>query len=251
MASFVRAGHSGRAVPADRRAPRGDDRSDGSTPSDTPSARGGAPRRVEAPSAFVLYVEGPRDHDLLRIWANRLSRQLARSLEPCGFILGGRRPARAVEDFRERGGAEAGVRGLVVLDRDHHDESDELLAAEPGLELFTWTRRHIESYVLVPQAIRRVLENSIDATRLDYLMDDLMPHPEDEPACRKVNAKRLLDHKGPLARGIGRALAPGEIARAMRAEELHPDVLDLFARVRTSLGLAEPSFEVVRRSAPE
>jgi hypothetical protein len=209
-----------------------------------------APQGVER-ATFVLYVEGPRDHDLLRIWAGRLSRTLAHSMGPCAFILGGRRPARAVEDFQRRGGADAGLRGLVVLDRDHHDENELALAGEPGLELFTWRRRHIESYVLVPSAIRRVLEPRVDSARLERLMEDLIPDPDDESACRHVNAKRLLGNKGPLAQGIGHPLSPGQIARAMRADEFHPDMLDLFSRVRTGLGLVEPRLEVIRRGAVE
>jgi hypothetical protein len=213
-----------------------------------------ATQQADGPAAFVLYVEGPRDHDLLRTWAGRLSRKLALSLEPCAFILGGRRPARAIEDFKHRGGADAGVRGLVVLDRDDrddHDDNERALAAEPGLELFTWRRRHIESYVLVPSAIRRVLESRVDAPQLERLMEDVIPDPDDESACRRVNAKRLLGNKGPLAQSIGHRLSPGQIARAMRADEFHPDVLDLFSRVRTGLGLVEPTFEVVRRASIE
>ncbi len=47
-----------------------------------------------------------------------------------------------------------------MLDRDHHldddggDSAPGDLAAEPGLELFVWGLRHIESYLLVPSAIR-------------------------------------------------------------------------------------------------
>lgn len=163
-------------------------------------------------------------------------------------ILGGRRPARAVSHFRDAGAGAAGTRGLVVLDRDHHGAGEDLLHAEPGLELFTWGRRHIESYVLVPAAIRRLLARGPDAGRFDRLIEDHVPEAHDEEACRRVDAKRLLGHKGPIARGCGRPLSPGDIARCMRADELHPDVMDLFRRILDSLGLAVPApIEVVRR----
>jgi len=198
----------------------------------------------------VLYVEGPRDHDLLRIWAHRLSPRLARSLEPCAVILGGRRPARAIEHFRQRGGTGAGSRGLIVLDRDHHAEDAELSLDEPGMEIFMWRRRHIESYLLVPEAIRRLLHRDVDHGWLDRLIDDHLPDPDDEAAHRTLNAKHLLGSKGPLARQLGRPLTPGEIARCMRAEELHDDVISLYERIRTNLGLTEPIFQIARRPRP-
>ncbi len=203
--------------------------------------------REAGTTGFTLYVEGPRDWDLLRIWARRLSPALARSLDPGAVILGGRQPARAVEHFRSLGGAAAGGRGLVVLDRDHHTESRRIMPAEPGLEFFTWGRRHIESYVLVPDAIRRFLARGSGASRANRLIDDHIPQPDDENAHSSINAKHLLGSKGPLARELGQALSPGAIARCMRAEEFHPDILYLCDRIRSGLGLVEPVCEVVRR----
>ena len=58
----------------------------------------------QGPSAssvnFFLYVEGPRDADILRIWGRRISRRLARHLDSRIVILGGRRPERARDHFR-------------------------------------------------------------------------------------------------------------------------------------------------------
>jgi hypothetical protein len=207
------------------------------------AARGGA----DGGEPFFLYVEGPSDRDILRIWARRLSPHLARSLDPCAVILGGRRPARAVEHFRRLGGAAAGIRGLVVLDRDHHAE-DEAVLEEPGLELFTWGRRHIESYLLVRSALARCAAERAEAKLAERLVADHVPAADDEQAHRTLNAKHLLGSKGPLARGLGATLAPGDIARCMRSEELHADVLRLYERIRAGLGLKESELEVVRRS---
>ncbi len=222
-------------------------------PSDQPSKRRRSKTRsrvgaASSASEFVLYVEGPRDHDILRIWARRLSPNLARSLDPCAVILGGRQPARAREHFRGLGGEAAGLRGLVVLDRDHHRDADHVIEGEPGLEFFTWSRRHIESYVLVPDAIRRFVGREQDAApRADRLIVDHVPAPSDEAAHRGLDAKRLLGNKGPFARAMGSPLSPAGIARCMRAEELHPDVIDLYDRIRDGLGMRERHCEVVRR----
>jgi len=119
-----------------------------------------------------LYVEGARDREILGCWARRLDVGLARYIEKNTVILGGRRPARAISDFRKRGGVDAGFSGLIVLDRDDHPHAAsgsvtpaengdastlstgsarvEDGTAEAGLELFVWGLRHIESYLLVP-----------------------------------------------------------------------------------------------------
>lgn len=230
-----------------------------------PSSRGRAPKRsaggrgggsgARVDDDFFLYVEGPRDGDILRVWARRLSPALTRPLEQSLVILGGRRPARAVDHFRDAGGAATGCRGLVVLDRDHHGEagreaSGRLVGDEPGLEMFTWGRRHIESYVLVRDAIGRVLRRREDDAYVTRLVASHVPDPDDEEACRDIDAKRLLGSKGALARDLGRALSPSEIARAMRRDELHGDVVELFERIRTGLGLGGTGYEVVKRSPP-
>lgn len=201
-------------------------------------------RTETAHDPFFLYVEGPRDGDLIRVWARRLSPSLARHLERCIVILGGRQPRRAVEHFRAAH-QEKPAKGLVVLDRDHHDPVDDL--AEPGLELFTWGRRHIESYVLVRDAIRRVVERHDDVEWAHRVIDDLVPEATDEAVCRDLDAKRLLGAKGPLARELGTGVSPAAIARTMRADELHADVHSLYRRIRAGLGLEEPAFQVVRR----
>lgn len=214
--------------------------------------RGSAQGDRAAVAPFFLYVEGPRDGEILRVWARRISPALARPLQSCVVILGGRQPARAVEHFRAAGGDAEGLRGVVVLDRDHHDgEAGGAVVAEPGLELFTWSRRHIESYVLVREAIGRVATRATDAAEwVDRLIAGHVPHAADEDAFRDIDAKRLLGSKGALARDLGQALSPSAIARAMRLDELHDDVLALYDRIREGLGVSEASLQVVTRRTP-
>ena len=191
-------------------------------------------------SNFFLYVEGPRDEDILKIWARQISRPLARHLESRIVILGGRRPARAQEHFRIELGGRGDSRGLVVLDRDHHSgPGDEIVVTEPGLEVFIWKRRHIESYLLAPSAIRRTLRDSLDARLVDRLIEDHVPSPEDEGACRAANAKKILGSKGELGRNLGERISPAAIARAMRIEEFHPDILALYEKILEASGLRE------------
>lgn len=199
--------------------------------------RGGAGRAGETRPAgrFVLYVEGPRDRDLLRIWARRVSHGLAKSLESCVVIMGGRQPARAIEHFGRLHGDREDASGLVVLDRDHHAPADDW-SSEGALELYTWPRRHIESYVLVPEAIRRAAGCAPDDTRVDRVLADHLP--EGDPAAfAGVDAKRLLGARGPLAKELGRPVSTADIARCMRLDEVHADVLHVLERARGALGL--------------
>jgi hypothetical protein len=186
---------------------------------------------------FLVYVEGPRDRDVLGAWARRLSPRFAKELVNSTVILGGRQPARAAEHLRRLRRLHAATRGICVLDRDGEGMPEP--PSEPGLEFFTWGRRHIESYLLVPDAIRRGLGVRDHDGHLDRLMRAHLPPPGDERALRDLDAKQFLGPKGPLARFLNRPVAPGRIARAMRSEELHPDVRALFSRIQCGFGLVE------------
>jgi hypothetical protein len=153
-------------------------------------------------------------------------------------ILGGRQPARAVSHFQDLQAAGGTWRGLCVLDRDEAGPVRAGTPLEEGLDVFTWQRRHIESYLLVPDAIRRGLRISPDERRQRTLRD-LLPDPMDEVALGQFDAKRLLGPNGALAQEVGR-ITPGRIARTMRPEEFHRDVHALLSRLREAFGMAGP-----------
>ena len=192
---------------------------------------------------FVLYIEGPSDRDILRAWASRQSASFSRALVAAAVILGGRQPARAAEHFRSHGGAEAGLRGVCVLDRDGGDALPARGVEEPGLEFFTWGRRHIESYLLVPDAIRRGLRLPRGDTLVERLLREHLPADGDENAFQQLDAKRLFGRASPLVRALGRPIPVGRVARVMREEEIHADIHALLDRVRRGLGEPErPEF---------
>jgi hypothetical protein len=195
--------------------------------------RGAGPQRGPEPP-LALYVEGPRDRSILRAWAYLLMPSRASSLLRASVILGGRQPERAVEHFGAHLSRTPGARGLCVLDRDGGGASP----PDPNgydLRFFTWSRRHIESYLLVPAAIRRALDlpaGDRRARRVEQVLLDLVPPSHDEDAWRALDAKRLLGDRGPLPQALGRALPLARIARATRETELHADVIALFDEVR-------------------
>ena len=196
---------------------------------------GSRPSEGAVGSRFVLYVEGPSDCHILRTWAGLVSPDLARRLSRNSVILGGRRPARAVEHFlalrTPAAGATGSLRGICVLDRD--GRAGDVAAEKPdGLEFFTWPRRHIESYLLVPSAMRRCMRMASQDLRVGELIGDL-PRNGSEEALRNLDAKRLLADKSAQARELGALLSPASIAGCMNRSDLHGDVLALLERLKT------------------
>lgn len=209
-------------------------------------------RRQRIGARFVLYVEGPRDRDLLHIWARRLAPDVAREIDRSTVILGGRQPARALAHFRKLRLEVEDAAGLCVLDRDGQPdrEADADQHVETGLEFFTWPRRHIESYLLVPEAIQRAfVPAGRDGIRVDPGLWDLFPRGADERALRSFDAKRALSEGGALARDLGIPISTAGIARAMRAGEIDSDVRGLLERVRRRAGLATAAPTVVVRKS--
>ena len=110
-----------------------------------------------------------------------------------------------------------------------------------GLEFFTWGRRHIESYLLVPAAIQRTLRMIPDGDRrIRRAIDAALPGSADEAAYGQIDAKRLLGPNGDLPRVVGQPISVQRVARATRVDELHPDVHRLFDRLREGLGISHP-----------
>ncbi len=192
----------------------------------TPTAR--APRPAAATRRAFLYVEGPRDREIIEGWAQRASPQLAACVRNATVILGGRQPARAREHLARARAEDGTARGLCVLDRDQ-DAAGQEQSNGDGMELFTWSRRHIESYLLVPSMLKRALPNA-DRRELRALAAAL-PAPDDERAWRAIDAKRRLG-------GNGQRVPWGRLARALRDDELHADVRALIAQLATLFGVA-------------
>ncbi len=189
----------------------------------------------ETSERFLLFVEGARDRGILQGWSQRLFPLLTRRLAAASVIMGGRQPARAVQHLQRVTGTAGSTRALCVLDRDDGSASGPADANAPGLEFFTWSRRHIESYLLVPEAIRRALRLPHADARIDRVLRDHLPASGDETAFRLLDAKRLLGSNGVLPRALGCSIPLGQVARSTRAEELHADVHALFGRLNGEL----------------
>jgi hypothetical protein len=87
----------------------------------------------------------------------------------------------------------------------------------------------------VPTAIRRALRLPENDRRVEHVLEGRLPEEGDASAWSDLDAKRLLGPKGELPRVLGRPLPLEQIARVTREDELHPDVLSLFDRLRAQL----------------
>ncbi len=214
-----------------------------------PRAQRSKAAQPKAPRRALLYVEGAGDRAILEGWARTVSPRLERAVREAAIILGGRQPARARAHLAKLQEQQPGLRGLCVLDRDVAGSGRDEPA--PGLEVYTWGRRHIESYLLAPDAIRRGLGRRDHDGRLRRFLAEHFPAPDDEAAFLRLHAKHLLGPRGPLALelGRGRGLPLGRIARRMRPEELHPDVRELLTRLCRVLDFSETAPVVAKRRA--
>ena len=198
----------------------------------------GAQRRPSnATAPFVIYVEGASDRGVLEAWARRVSGRLARVVADSTVILGGRKTRRAARELRGLRRRHGDARGICILDRDALPVPEPSVPAQPGLEVWVWPRRHIESYLLVEAAIRRALRVPDHDMRATVTLRRLLPAAHDDETLRRLDAKALLSPRNELAIGLKRSPRAISIARAMRLAELHPDVLRLLDRIRI---LAEP-----------
>ena len=74
---------------------------------------------------------------------------------------------------------------------------------------------------------------------MDRFFREQLPEPGDEAAYRKLDAKRILGREGALSRAVGRPIPVSPVARAIRLDELHPDVIELFGRIRRGMERVE------------
>jgi len=146
------------------------------------------------PPPTVLYVEGPRDRDVLEGWARAASVPLARAVRETAVILGGRQLGRAVSHFAEAAAARPGLGGLCVLDRD---DAAEAPGGADGLEIFMWSRRHIESYLLVPAAIQRALRLPEHDGRVSRLLRQHLPTRPTRARCATSTPSACSGPRGP------------------------------------------------------
>ena len=174
----------------------------------------------------MLFVEGARDREILRIWARTISPLLSRKLEQITTILGGRQPKRATKQFESIRNNNPKLKGLIVLDRDSEKKAGLLTTAVTNLSLFTWHRRHIESYLLNLAAIRKGLGRRWNS-RIENFLYEQVPF-DDESSLRNFDAKHLFSQEGIFGKNSDFSLSTRQVSKAMLRTHFHQDIEEFF-----------------------
>jgi len=142
--------------------------------------------------------------------------------------------------------------GLVLIDGDAHPDIQSTEIIGHGLQRLRWKRYEIESYLLHPDALKRFVEEQVGIEAAEPHMEDLQRHFEDNypPAFLKdpfsdtpylKNTKARTDLLPPALDAAGILNFPYtrfyEIARAMKPEEIHPEVIEKLDRIMEAFGL--------------
>ncbi len=196
----------------------------------------------------VLYCEGESDFGILREWSQVLNHPAKRFFsKPFFHVNEGRNPREAKGHLFALHAIHPSIRGLLLLDGDNRGLPDRELTAN-GLVIIRWRRYEIENYLVVPDAIKRTLSPdprhlftpSEASKAIDYLKTQLPPAFFDNPLADSAAivsvpaSKELLPQ---MFEAAGRPLEKGDfflIARSMRSEEIHPEVvrvLDAISRL--------------------
>lgn len=187
----------------------------------------------------VLYCEGQSDFDILRAWAGVLDHPSKRFFaEPFFHPNGGRNPREAKVHLFALRAIHPRIRGLLLIDGDNRDIADHDISTE-GLTIVRWKRYEIENYLMIPDAIGRLLmpdaqdlfgqTASLRAT--EYLKTQLPesffrdPLSDATQAAVEVPAsKKVLPQ---MFEAAGRPMEKSDfflIAEKMEPHEIHPDV---------------------------
>ena len=113
-----------------------------------------------------------------------------------------------------------------------------------------WKRRHIESYLLVPAAIRRCIERDTGHPDVDRFLADHLPDMSNDAALREFDAKQLLGNKGPISRTFSRPIRPRDIVHCMSPDDIHSDIREFFQCVLDTLSPESAPPERSREDKP-
>jgi len=206
---------------------------------------------------LVLYTEGTTDFEILRIWAGVLGKDV-RVFDCLPLhVLGARDPKKAREHFLGVKSFRSDIHGICVLDPDKSPSELQVTIdhqQEPGLEYRVWDRRHLESYLLVPEAIGRavagdkapLLQAQVARAFRDFLKEPprALLFPDQVKDYRSLaidwlkdfDAKRIIFSPDPTDNSFVSSqgfpgITPQHVGQAMVASEIHKDVVDLIDRL--------------------
>lgn len=207
----------------------------------------------------VLYCEGESDFNILQSLAKVANHPAMRFFaEPFFHVNGGRNPREAKGHLFALQAIQPAIRGLLLLDGDNRELPNHELKAG-GLTILRWTRYEIENYLVVPDAIKRMLcpdpqdlysPQEAEAA-LAYLKSQLPETFFANPLSDQIQAiveipasKKLLPD---MFAAAGRPMEKSDfflIAESMTKDEIHPEVIRVLDQIAGLLpNVTEESLE--------
>jgi predicted ATPase len=188
----------------------------------------------------ILYVEDETNFKILAAFARILNHPFARFADsPFVCPIHGRDAREAKAHFFGLKAISPAVKGVLLLDGDNRNLPDREIAAD-NLMLLRWRRYEIENYLLYPEALLRFVAGpepdlfSIDSrTRAEEFMNENFPPPTFKDP--------LKDSDYVISTPASKSILPGlleraecrlskkdyfQIAAEMKAEEIHPEVIE-------------------------
>jgi hypothetical protein len=114
-------------------------------------------------TGWVLYLEGSTDLAILREFAQRLDHPAAKALERPFVHYIGNHPGQAESHFHGVREAKPDLVGLAIFD----DYGGAPASSHPGLSVFQWQRREIESYVCTRETLLGYARAAVPASEAE------------------------------------------------------------------------------------
>lgn len=194
-----------------------------------------------------LYVEDRSDFQILSAWATVLNHPTRSWFNefPAWYAMKGRKAREAKAHFFALRAVKTGLQGMILLDRDNKDDSEEHGSTE-NLETFVWPRYEIESYLAHPEALIRYVDGATGGSPINveaarhFLVGTFPPSDLQNPLANSPFLATIAASKDLLpqffdAAGVELLKADFHVVAAgMWPSEISPDVsrfLDLLQAV--------------------
>jgi AAA15 family ATPase/GTPase len=205
---------------------------------------------------LVLYLEGEDDERILSAWAKNLEIKWYNDFT-CSFLKGGNKSVMkdtAKDHCKALKQYIPNVKKIVLLDRDKDEEPQ--TKGEPWYN--EWNRKHIESYLLVPEVWKRAVAYKLkeeygnaelfigqynDTIDHFFSSENIMLPPAktwknvDAKLFKTLDAKTMLfESENSLRKKIldldtRLKINRTDIASAMKEEEMHEDIINFFNKM--------------------
>ena len=187
-----------------------------------------------AEKKFILYIVDESDLKILRSFAAVLDHKVLKELDN-GFhyFMRGRKPEEASNHFFALQSIQNNTKGLVLLDSDNKADSNRE-SSRKDLEIHIWERYEIESYLIHPVAIERIVGS---VTSKNPMREELPPAIIKNPLGKHNYLKTTPASKELLPAFLQNTIKKPDyykIAEGMTAEETHEDIknfLDKLAKL--------------------